>query len=322
MQFSLTPQTLAQMDNVPLQYTGMALDSLDRMKAADQTGLADLENLNAHNAAMRPMLQEHQGLQNASMAVRIPGEAADAQMRARKNANEELLNPESIKAMREKFGADTLNHHINQLTGMGSLMMAAASQISAAPVGGTMAAKQMFMQAGLGDKWHPEWDNLRPDQLAQRLNQGGQELVMTGNKAQQMLQSQQVKGDYAMRKAELEAASRERIAAENRASREALAQMHLAWKTSFNKQSTDQYLSQLMSKLSVTEDPKLRADISAQIEYVKNILRDTRMQEGVTGRIDSEGKLILTNKRAPVTPPGTDGTTAPALPKDVTKSNW
>ena len=319
MQFSLTPQTLAQMDNVPLQYTGMALDSLDRMKAADQTGLADLENLNAHNAAMRPMLQEHQGLQNASMAVRIPGEAADAQMRARKNANEELLNPESIKAMREKFGADSLNHHISQLTGVGSLMMAAASQISAAPVGGTMAAKQMFMQAGLGDKWHPEWDNLRPDQLAQRLNQGGQELVMTGSKAQQMLQKQEMQGHITMERTRLETENKLRIAAMQDATKRDLAMAHLQWKSQFNKQSTDQYIAQLMLRKNSETDPAIKAQLDDQIRYAQGVLEKIKTQPGVTASIGSDGQIQFVNKKDQT---GSGGSTAPSLPKGTTTSNW
>lgn len=297
MQFSLTPQTLAQMDNVPLQYTGRALDSLDRMGQADQLGLEDLGNLNEHNAAMRPMLQQQQGLQNASLSVQIPGQAADAQMRARKNANEDLLNDDNIRSMREKLGDDRLSHHINQMSGLGSLMLGAAEQVWSAPLGGTMAAKQMFADAGLSDKWHPEWDNLPPDQLAMRLNQAGQQLATTGSKAQQALQAAQLKGDMALERTRMDAENKYRIAAMQDATKRDLAHAMLQWKTSFNKQTTDQYIANLTMRMNAESDPAMKQEYNQQIRYLQGVLERIKTQPGATFAIGADGNIGLVNRK-------------------------
>lgn len=316
MQFSLTPQTLAQMDNVPLQYTGRALDSLDRMGEADQMSLADLANLNEHNAAMRPMLQTQQELQNSSLATRIPGEAADAQMRIRKNANEEALNPQALEAMREKYGDDKLAHHINQLTGTGSLMLAAAAEVASAPLGGHMAARQMFEQAGLGNKWHPEWDNLRPDQLAQRLKQAGQELVMTGSKAQQLLQANQLKGDVALEKQRIASQGvidAARIRAEAMAN---LQRMKLEFQVSHTKESLDNYTTRLMRLRTTETDPNVLQQINADLAEATQRAQQMRTQPGIAPTVGAGGQIDLTNKQQPVQP------SRGGLPADVSKSNW
>ena len=301
MQFSLTPQTLSQMDNVPLQYTGRALDSLDRMGEADQLSLADLANLNEHNAAMRPMLQQQQGLQNASLAVQIPGQAADAQMRSRKNANEELLNPEAVASMREKYGDDKLAHHINQLTGMGSLMLAAAAEVSSAPLGGHMAARQMFEQAGLGDKWHPEWDNLRPDQLAQRLNQAGQELVMTGNKAQSLLQSTQMKNDTALERQRIASAAQIQAAQIRADAMANLARMKFEFQSTHTKENIENYMTRLMRLRAGETDQQVIAQINSQLAEAQQRLENAKTQPGIAPTVQN-GQINIGNKKDPVTP--------------------
>lgn len=296
MQFSLTPQTLAQMDNVPLQYTGRALDSLDRMGQADQLTLEDLANLNQHNAAMRPMLQEHQGLSNASLAVQIPGQAADAQIRARKNANEDLLNDDNIRSMRSKYKDEELTHHINQMSGLGSLMMGAAEQAWSAPLGGTLAAKQMFKDAGLENRWQPEWDNLRTDQLAMKLHEAGQQLVMTGSRAQQALQSAQLKGDMALERTRIQEANKSQIAAMQDATKRALAHDMMHWKTQF-KVSTDQLIASLAMRMNAAQDPKLKEEYNRQIRYLQDVQEKIRTKPGATFAVGEDGKIHIVNSK-------------------------
>lgn len=297
MQFSLTPQTLAQMDNVPLQYTGRALASLDRMGEADQLSLQELANLNEHNVAMRPLLQQHQGLSNESLSAQIPGQIANSQIFARKNANEDLLNEATIKSLRAKHSDEDLTHYINQMAGLGSIMLGAADIVGNAPIGGTMAAKRMFAEAGLQDKWHPEWDDLSPGQLAIRLNNAGQELTMTGSRAQQALQSAQLKGDMALERTRLQEANKAQIAAAQDATKRALAEAMLHWKSQFNKQSTDQLIARLAMNMNIETDPVLKAEYDKQIRYLQGVQERMKTQPGATFAIGSDGQLTIVNKK-------------------------
>lgn len=319
MQFSLTPQTLSQMDNVPLQYTGRALDSLDRMGEADQLSLADLANLNEHNAAMRPMLQQHQGLQNQSLEALIPGQRAQSNMSVRKDTNENLFNADTIEGLTRKHGIEKMNDYAGQLSGIGSLMLGAAAQVTNAPLGGTMAAKQMFQQAGIGDKWHPEWDNLDPKQLAERLSSIGNEFVTSGSKAQQALQTTQLKNDMALEKERQRGQIAIQVAAMNAASRERISAMMAQLKVAFRKETAEQLQTALQRELMATDptDVAHTTFLRNKINELQHDIVATRTQPGVTPKVDADGKIIIDNKQQPNPERG-----ASSLPSNVTTSGW
>ena len=314
MQFSLTPQTLAQMDNVPLQYTGRALDSLDRMGTADQMSLAELQNLNEHNAAMRPMLQTQQGLQNQSLEALLPGQRAQSSMSVRKNANEDLFNADTIASLTRKHGIEKMNDYAGQLSGIGSLMLGAAAQVQNAPLGGHMAAKQMFQQAGIEDKWHPEWDNLPPKQLAERLASIGNEFVTSGSKAQSALQSAQLKGDMALERQRVATEGQVRAAQIRADAMANLARMKFEFQSTHTKENIENYMTRLMRLRAGENDSQIIAQINSQLAEAQQRLENSKTQPGIAPNMQN-GKATIGNKKEPVAPAG-------KLPDGVSQSNW
>lgn len=195
MQFSATPQTLAQLDQVPLYKFGTALNMLDNMQSADQQNLADLPNSIAHEQAMRPLREQQLDIGNQQGLAQLPGMKAQASMQVRKNQEEDLFTPERHAEFYAKHGAEKMKQYAQQLTDTGTVALNAASVAAKLPIGGNMAARDIFKQAGI--QWHPEWDNLPREQLVQRLQDLGQEMTTNGSKSQQMIAQMDMKAQIA-----------------------------------------------------------------------------------------------------------------------------
>jgi hypothetical protein len=195
MQFSATPQTLAQLDQVPLYKFGTALNMLDNMQSADQQNLADLPNSIAHNQAMRPLQEQQLDVQNQQGLAQLPGMRARSSMEQRKNQEEDLFTPERHAEFYAKHGAEKMKQFAQQLTDSGTVALNAASIAAQLPIGGTQAAKDMFKKAGVA--WHPEWDFIPREQLVQRLQNLGEEMTTNGSKSQALITQMQMKADIA-----------------------------------------------------------------------------------------------------------------------------
>lgn len=195
MQFSATPQTLAQLDQVPLYKFGTALNMINDMQSADQQNLADLPSSIAHEQAMRPLREQQLSIGNEQGLAQLPGLRATASMQQRKNQEEDLFTPERHAEFYAKHGAEKMKQFAQQLTDSGTVALNAAALAAKLPIGGTQAAKQMFEEAGV--RWHPEWDRLPTPQLVQRLQDLGQEMTTNGSKSQSMIAQMDMKAQIA-----------------------------------------------------------------------------------------------------------------------------
>jgi DNA-binding transcriptional regulator YiaG len=266
MQFNATPQTLAQLDQVPLYKFGTALNMLDNMQSADQQTLADLPNSIAHEQAMRPMRQEQLSIGNQQGLAQLPGMRAQSSMQQRKNQEEDLFTPERHAEFYAKHGAEKMKQYASQLVDSGTVALSAASMAAKLPIGGTNAAKQMFAEANV--KWHPEWDNLPVPQLVERLQDLGQEMSTNGAKSQTMIAQMQMKDEIA-RKTEEE---RTRRALEVEAMRQRMklqiSELVTTAKSSNNKETMQQAWTRLQAELRGTSDPALQQYLSEKIQEV------------------------------------------------------
>ena len=303
MQFNATPQTLAQLDQVPLYKFGTALNMLDNMQSADQQTLADLPNLIAHQQAMRPMQQEQLGIQNQQGLAQLPGMRAQSSIQQRKNQEEDLFTPERHAEFYAKHGAEKMKQFASQLTDSGTVALNAASIAAKLPIGGTNAAKQMFADSGV--KWHPEWDNLPVPQLVERLQDLGQEMSTNGAKSQTMIAQMQMKDEIA-RKTEEE---RTRRALEVEAMRQRMklqiSQITTAALATKNKENMQQAWTRLQNELRGTTDPEMQQYLSSKIQEVFTAME----------RLQVNNKPTISPSVAPnVLQPGQQGSPAVVQP--------
>lgn len=191
-----SPSLSSMMEGLPYQPLNY-LDEQQRLQEANVMSLEDLPNAYAHENAMRPLRQQQMQLGNDTTLSQLPGVRAQASMLGRKDRMEEAQEPFDIKAMTGKYSSQELERHTKDLSNFGTLLGQSAALIKANPLGGSMAAKQMFQQAGKQGLWNPQWDSLNPVELAKVLEQAGTGIMSTSNKV--FLELQKASAQEAMK---------------------------------------------------------------------------------------------------------------------------
>lgn len=266
MQFNVTPRTLQELDQVPLYKFITGLQTVDNMQNADQQTLADLPDSIAHQQAMRPMQQEQMRLGNEATLAQLPGMRAQSSMQQRKDSDENLFTPERHAEFYAKHGAEKMKQFAQQLTDTGTVALNAASVAAKLPIGGTLAARDIFKQAGI--QWHPEWDNLPQPQLVQRLQELGQEMSTNGGKSQQMIAQMDMKAQIAQ---QVERERTERalaVEAMRQQMKLRVSEMVAAAKASNSKETMQQAWVRLQGELRNSSDPATQQYLTEKINEV------------------------------------------------------
>ena len=195
-----TLNDLSNFSKVPLALTGDALASVDRGNQADQSNLADLFSQNQHMQNMRPMQEQQQDLSNQGLQAGLPGIVANSAIAQRNNSNAEILTPEVLAAAHSKHTKEENQNVVDRMHNLGQTMQQASAIIRTNPINGIPIAKRMFQQAGHGDMWNNDWENIQGNGglgVANELETTGKKIQESGDRFSQALGTQQLKVDSA-----------------------------------------------------------------------------------------------------------------------------
>lgn len=194
------PGFLAKLNDIPTDMTLEGMEQFRRLQGADQ--LLQDTNQQAYDmtAEQRPYRLAQLDMANQTAKAQLPGIAAQADL-TRTQAEQGRLNLEEQRALQlpkmesmlAKYGYEKTRAYLDQVAAMGPLMRSAAEQVWSNPVGGRLAAREMFEKAGQGSMWSPAWDNLPPDQLAMALFNHGRAIQESSDKYTQALDTQDAK---------------------------------------------------------------------------------------------------------------------------------
>jgi hypothetical protein len=262
---------LQNLNNVPVDMTLSGLGALQNAQQADQMTLDNQARQLAFNQVNDPLALEAASLSNQTAQARLPGIFADNQAKQRQNKISEMFHQEEIASLRRKYKDEEIQSYIKGLQGAGEVMRNAAELVFQNPLGGNLRARQMMEQAGAGQLWTPEFDTMRPDQLAQKLHEMGKAFQENGSKYSQALDTTAMKADSAAAIAEANrraAAERQeaRLAAqrEGQQARTEAAQKLAEWKAKNKDVRDPRSYEELASRYA-----RLRAEADTMEEIEK-----------------------------------------------------
>jgi hypothetical protein len=175
-----------------------AADQLPMRNKYAQGQLTAQQQDNDLAAQMNPLKVQRSGLDNLSLGMQIPGQAAQSDMLMRKNSNEASVNDSHIQSVLSSYKSQLTKDHVDQMGNVGSAMLGMAENVWSNPVGSAQRAKSQFDKLGIGDMWNPKWDTLPPDQLAMQLSEAGKGIRGAVPKLYDALATAGAKGDAAL----------------------------------------------------------------------------------------------------------------------------
>jgi hypothetical protein len=123
MQFNMNPQSLAQLNNVPIDMTLESMDWLRNARQSDSAGLQDMMGQYAHEAATRPLKQQQMQLANDTTLAQLPGVKAQSGMLERKNKMEAGTFDADMQAKLRKLAMDAADDDIKGMEQQGRKLL-------------------------------------------------------------------------------------------------------------------------------------------------------------------------------------------------------
>ena len=173
MQYQQTFGGLQDMYNMPVAMMPQAMSLANQQQDADALTSQDNQRQFAYDQANDPLKLQRSGLDNQLLQAQIPGQQALSNMHVRKDQNEASTNDAYIKDVLGKYKADDVKRQVSDLENLGQIALSHSETSMMEPFGAAARVKQAFVDAGHGDLWQPEWDNLPVGQLALKLRDFG-----------------------------------------------------------------------------------------------------------------------------------------------------
>ncbi len=173
MQYQQTPQGLETLYNLPTAAQPQGLALLSQQQDADALTAQDNQRQFAYDTANDPMKLRKSGLESDTLAAQLPGHVALSNMHVRKDANEGVVNDAAIKDILGKYKSEDLKRHVADMENLGQVALQHYQGAYMNPFGAAARAKQSFVDAGHGDMWNDDWNDLPVGQLAAKLKDFG-----------------------------------------------------------------------------------------------------------------------------------------------------
>lgn len=190
------------------QAQGMIDQSNKQAQLDYDTGLQNLQ----FAKEKQPLTLQQLALGNQTQEAQLPGVTAYSNMLKRADANEALLNDETIKSLRGKMTNEEWDRNTKDVQNMGEFLRTGAERIRVNPFNGMASVKPKLQEAGL---WNPQWDQLPWQQVVMHMNDLGNSINEMGNKFIQQKELLDIKDDAALERTRLQgeaAAERARTA--------------------------------------------------------------------------------------------------------------
>lgn len=309
----VNPQNLEAIFSQNPGMWGMAQDYMQRANAGNDLTQQHQQLQNQWEQDSQPFRLTQLGLGNDTTAAQLPGVRANSAIAVRKNQFEDIFTPQMMQEMKGKYSSAELARHVKDIENIGELYSQAASSIASNPDAGRAKLKKALEDAGHSDMYNPEWDNTSPDKLFQSLDTAGKQIQMTSSKFRTGLGILDAKGDNAKELADLNNASREKIASSRTDTLKALQ----AAKGTQDPKTIEAAMVKAMSHAQIATDPQEQAAFYKAAEAYKQQLEAlalVKAQAGKANDVDVPGVANLPRNNAPSMPPIQQTPLAPTAP--------
>lgn len=193
-----SPSSLGDIYNQNPGAFGQAQDIIGQgQQAASLSQMMNQQTYN-QNQVMDPLRAQALQGSNDAQAATLPGIVAGSSMKTRANSNDANLNDATLKDALGKLSSADRDRHIQDIDDMGSVFRQQGAQVLNNPIGAAQRAKAELVNAGHGDMWNNDWDNLPPEQLANALSSQGAMIGQSSSKMMQMSAGIQAKNAQAL----------------------------------------------------------------------------------------------------------------------------
>jgi hypothetical protein len=176
MALQATPQSLAEVWNLPVGAFNPGMRQFEQMQQADQGALQRLASEEAYKAQERPLTLEQLAGQNRQRNAELPGVKA----RARITTNEADMSDATYDQKLTSWFAenrDKVNKtHFESAMRAGPMLQQLA-EVAAYNPQSIGRIRDIMTSQGLGDYWNPQWDNASPQDISAGLYDFGTSLT-------------------------------------------------------------------------------------------------------------------------------------------------